>query len=167
MPVCKKCKQEKEKEKFRTYENGKHAPTCLKCYQSVHRNRKTRFIWSLGKMGMTEFDYQNLLDKQGGSCAICQKKFTSARTNLSIPRSEWPNVDHCHKTGFVRGIVCTPCNHGLGNFRDNSESLVRAVSYLSGPHTTFNVSFPVKRRPEDDLRRKENKSYYGPDSAPF
>ena len=39
-------------------------------------------------------------------------------------------VDHCHATGAVRGVLCKPCNTGLGHFRDNTESLARAIQYL-------------------------------------
>lgn len=39
-------------------------------------------------------------------------------------------VDHDHKTGKIRGILCRPCNLGLGNFKDNEESLIKAIKYL-------------------------------------
>ena len=52
--------------------------------------------------------------KQGGACLICEK-----------PDPE--HVDHDHETGKVRGILCFNCNQGLGNFRDDVRSLIRAV----------------------------------------
>lgn len=51
-------------------------------------------------------------------CSICKK--TVSRLN----------VDHCHKTGKTRGLLCTNCNIGLGNFKDNIEILKRAIKYL-------------------------------------
>jgi hypothetical protein len=111
-------------------------------------------------MGMTESDFQNLLKEQDGKCSICQRAIYPAfgMSGQRIKRELWANIDHCHKTGFVRGILCTPCNHGLGNFRDSVDSMSRAVAYLTGPHKAFNVNYPLKRKPEHDLRRKENRS---------
>lgn len=40
------------------------------------------------------------------------------------------HVDHCHSTGQVRGILCDACNKGIGSFRDDTELLEKAISYL-------------------------------------
>lgn len=55
---------------------------------------------------------------QGGVCGICEGPMDP------------PYVDHCHKTGAVRGILCGACNRGLGHFHDNPTSLARAIIYL-------------------------------------
>lgn len=47
-----------------------------------------------------------------------------------------PHVDHCHKTGKVRGILCAECNSGLGKFKDRPEFLIKAVEYLLGSRGT-------------------------------
>lgn len=62
------------------------------------------------------------------NCEICGIKLESDKTSLS--KSTWFNVDHCHKTGKVRGILCSKCNIGLGMFKDNIASLETAVQYL-------------------------------------
>lgn len=63
--------------------------------------------------------YDELYKKQGGRCLIC---------NID---SEVLDVDHDHKTGEVRGLLCRSCNLGLGHFKDNKESLKKALEYLS------------------------------------
>lgn len=70
-------------------------------------------------IGLTE--YERLYFNQQGRCAICDGK----------PDGERPlAVDHCHKTGKVRGLLCQRCNHGLGHFRDNLDLLSYAKNYL-------------------------------------
>lgn len=55
---------------------------------------------------------------QANQCAICGVN----TVNL--------NLDHCHETGKIRGLLCRPCNTGLGMFRDNVEVLGSAMAYL-------------------------------------
>lgn len=75
--------------------------------------------------GMTSLDYQRLLDKQGGVCAICGRTGTDAtRTALS--------VDHNHSTGKIRGLLCGPCNRALGMLQDSPELLRKAAAYVEG-----------------------------------
>ena len=76
--------------------------------------------------GITHADYEALLESQGGVCAICgaDSPRRVGRENLS--------VDHCHDTGKVRGILCEPCNIGLGRFDDDPKLLRSALEYLEG-----------------------------------
>lgn len=73
----------------------------------------------LSKYGLTIAEYDSLTLEQGGVCAICQQETAVLA------------VDHCHATGRVRGLLCTPCNQGLGFFRDSPERLQRAINYLT------------------------------------
>jgi hypothetical protein len=66
-------------------------------------------------------DYDRLNKEQGGICKICNQTCSSGR-KLS--------VDHCHKTGKIRGLLCTRCNKGLGSFKDNINLLNSAIIYL-------------------------------------
>lgn len=66
--------------------------------------------------------YKNYLASQNNLCAICGQPEISARYRL--------NVDHDHITGKIRGLLCSLCNRGLGNFRDNPELLEQAIRYL-------------------------------------
>lgn len=85
-------------------------------------DRKTKLKMNYG---MTLADFDALLLKQGDVCAICFGP-KGAR--------QW-HVDHDHKTGAVRGILCNNCNTGLGLFKENQVSLARAIEYLSGAAT--------------------------------
>jgi len=76
--------------------------------------------------GLTARAYQDLKDSTGGTCPICGRALTF--TGRSSPSRAV--VDHCHTTGQVRGIICHPCNSGLGRFGDDPSTLRLAASYL-------------------------------------
>jgi len=65
-----------------------------------------------------------MIDEQGGLCAICGKP-ASGKGHCSRL-----HVDHDHKTGAVRGMLCHRCNAGLGQFGDDSLVLEAALAYL-------------------------------------
>ena len=71
--------------------------------------------------GITLTTYKALLKSQNNCCAICGKRIYDKRLS----------IDHCHKSGFVRGLLCQNCNLGLGLLGDNLESLKKAVVYLT------------------------------------
>lgn len=74
--------------------------------------------------GITLEDYNNLLVKQDYKCAICGSKLPkNSKTKHLV-------VDHDHKTGKVRGLLCQCCNFGLGQFGDSIENLKNAIKYL-------------------------------------
>ena len=91
--------------------------------RKYYRNNKTKCkeLWLKGKYGLRLQDFKKLLTKQKNKCKICGTLFTETLL---------PHVDHNHKTGKIRGILCQFCNHGLGNFRDNSQWLRKAAKYL-------------------------------------
>ena len=72
------------------------------------------------KYGLTLADYQQMLDAQSGSCAGCERGFTSE-----------PFVDHDHATGKVRALLCRGCNTALGHVRDDPEVLQKLIHYLA------------------------------------
>ena len=61
--------------------------------------------------------------KQDGKCAICGRLFGKDKANS-------PHIDHEHFSGWVRGLLCTICNTGLGCFKDNIENLQKAIDYV-------------------------------------
>lgn len=79
------------------------------------------------RFGITLAEYRELLEAQGGRCAICRR----------VPDEADPNgwrfcVDHDHETGAVRGLLCRTCNIGLGAFRDDPRLLDAATRYITG-----------------------------------
>jgi hypothetical protein len=82
-------------------------------YQKNHIKTKAK-IYDISVEELT-----NLFNKSNGICAICNKK-----SNLS--------VDHDHKTGKVRGLLCPRCNFGIGNLGDDITILKSAIEYLKG-----------------------------------
>jgi Autographiviridae endonuclease VII len=79
------------------------------------------FTQQLKKYGMTIEDYEVMLKKQGGRCALCRRK--AGKRRLA--------VDHCHRTNRVRGLLCAPCNMGIGCFGDDPDLLGRVIAYLT------------------------------------
>lgn len=73
--------------------------------------------------GLDLSDFQDMLIAQNGRCAIC------GYSDMSNP-NVFPLVDHCHKTGKVRGLLCMGCNQGLGKFRDDAGALMAAAVYV-------------------------------------
>ena len=87
---------------------------------STERKVKLREYNNLRRYGITPDDYALMYINQNGKCAICK----SHHDVLCI--------DHCHTSGKVRGLLCHPCNKGLGHFKDNEASLQEALIYIQG-----------------------------------
>ena len=88
------------------------------------RYKKNNRIQQLKKYGLTPEDYSNMLESQGGVCAICgADNPRDGRENL--------HVDHCHSTGKVRGLLCGPCNKAIGLLQDDPTIIRNAANYLS------------------------------------
>lgn len=89
--------------------------------ENVRVNKKDK---DLRKMyGISLDDYYALKKQQNSVCALCFSSNTNKRTC-------YLDVDHSHKTGKVRGLLCTNCNQGLGKFKDDVQLLKRAIQYL-------------------------------------
>lgn len=73
--------------------------------------------------GLAPGTYEDLFEAQHGRCAICGRQ----------PEGRNLSVDHNHTTGRVRGLLCGPCNRGLGFFADDPERLRAAILYLVDP----------------------------------
>jgi len=86
---------------------------------SFREYKQDRYLLKKYNMGLDT--YKEMLSEQNGLCAICHKR---PRVDTLLV------VDHNHDTGSVRGLLCSPCNVGLGCFRDDEHSLLRAIKYL-------------------------------------
>ena len=138
--VCSKCKKRKLLSKFhkcRKNKDGLHS-WCHECYAAwrnvpAHRvrARKRAKEWkkanpdkvrshNLRRYGVTVEQYEQMLKAQKGGCWVCG----------STPKKRRLHVDHSHKSGKIRGLLCHRCNRGLAWFSDKSERLRRAAEYL-------------------------------------
>lgn len=82
------------------------------------RARKQR----LNKYGLDHDAYMALGESQDWKCLICA-------VNLE-PEGWGTNIDHCHETGKVRGLLCSSCNSGIGSLKDDPDLLLAAAAYL-------------------------------------
>ncbi len=124
---CPKCETVKPETHF--HKDGRRGDglggICGSCARTKSRVRaRENLLWSCYKITLQ--DYADMFEQQNGVCAICgfpesvmQK---GKRQNLA--------VDHCHKTGKVRGLLCHQCNKGIGNLKDDLDLLASATSYL-------------------------------------
>lgn len=78
------------------------------------------------KYGLTEEDVASMRLAQSGRCLICSIEF--GKTSWGYDAA---NIDHNHRTGMVRGLLCTKCNRGLGLFCDDPRLLAKAAKYLA------------------------------------
>ncbi|MCK5601272.1 endonuclease VII domain-containing protein [Candidatus Pacearchaeota archaeon] len=122
MPQTKKCcncwntKPVSEFNKDKHAKDGLHA-SCKSC--RIKPRRKADLY---RKYGISSRQYEKLVEKQNGRCAICGKHQSELKTTL--------NVDHNHETGKVRGLLCVACNRLLGYAQDNQDILMKAIQYL-------------------------------------
>lgn len=95
-----------------------------KIYLSKDETKSKRNAYYLNyNHGVTLDQYNDLLAKQNGVCAICQEECPTGRKLA---------VDHCHETNVIRGLLCIRCNNGIGQLRDSIKLLQRAIEYLQG-----------------------------------
>lgn len=111
-----------------------HAAQIRKHYQQVKardpEGLRLRNRWRIirQKFGLSQADYEAILARQGGVCAICGE----AETARYKGRVKWLAVDHDHATGRLRGLLCQACNLIIGFAADDRERVAAALSYLGG-----------------------------------
>lgn len=129
MKICKKCgSTDKYKDRHcrpcKIAANKKSRPATksarsayMKTYNAQNRDG-IRDAKLKRKYGISLSEYQIILERQGNKCYICWA------TDRPF------NIDHDHKTGKVRGVLCAPCNKAIGLLQDNPCFLSRAAAYV-------------------------------------
>lgn len=123
--LCNTCNKKKERVEFLENRLKRHSYECREC----SRNRAWRR--GLKNYNITEEEYNAMLKEQNGVCAICGKEDV---------RGKRLSIDHDHKTGKVRGLLCGNCNLGLGALGDEVIIIEKSLKYL--------YSFKTKKKNE-------------------
>lgn len=127
---CGRCKHIKPHDSF-TKDNSRPlglSNNCKECdkdrrSKAHNKNPDKRKTYKLKHLfGITLEQKMEILAKQNSVCAICKGQKPSS--------PEGWNLDHSHKSGKIRGVLCGNCNHGLGFFKDSKENLLSAILYL-------------------------------------
>ncbi len=137
MKICTICKEQKESILFpksaQPRKDGSYGrrSVCKRCHSKrVQVSRKLRGRsetkeqirkYNLKKQfGLSIDQYNTMLAEQNNVCCICGL----------IDRKYRLAVDHCHKTGKIRGLLCSNCNQGIGHLKDNPALLRKAADYV-------------------------------------
>jgi hypothetical protein len=111
--------------KIRKHSNG-HRTICKVCdrkrvnssyHKLSYEEQRRRNILYKYKLSIEE--YNNMLQSQGGGCAICGGEVNGKG-----------GVDHCHRTNKIRGVLCCHCNAAIGHMNDDKERLAKAIKYI-------------------------------------
>lgn len=121
MAICKSCKQAKTyawRAKNPEVYNGRAAEWRKKNPDKQHATEIKR------NYGLSLEDYNALLVQQNTKCALCETQHDTSKKRGRL------YVDHCHKTGKVRALLCSAHNSMLGYANDNIQTLEKAIEYI-------------------------------------
>ncbi len=117
-------RKEKRRENSRRFYRGLSPEQRIELHHQINQNpnkRKWRLEHNIRKYGLDIKQLEEMFLLQEAKCAICQCEFTTRRKM---------HIDHDHKTGQIRQLLCNHCNVGLGMFKETELLLERALSYL-------------------------------------
>lgn len=140
--TCRKCEQSKPTTDFHRDKKNKdgYYYSCKECASAdqkrLYDQRKLdkaakTLVW---QYNITQEQYDEMMERQGGTCAICDQPCPSGkRLHVDHDHSCCPGIKSCGKC--VRGLLCTNCNNGLGRFKDDVALLGKAITYLSSSNS--------------------------------
>lgn len=147
-PYCKPCARVKSKQHYR--DNVERQSENNRRYRELYPEKCkknpviARAYWLRTKFGITQEFYDELMERQGGLCAICRNPESRTNSNGQV---KFLSVDHDHACcpedacgKCVRGLLCHSCNLGIGKLRDSPEVLRRAASYLERKLPEFEIN---------------------------
>jgi len=120
-------------ERYRNTEKGRlaHRRSCKKAYERLRSTEEGRLVLRLRKIRSERGEAAAVwFEKQKPMCKICGKTVHKAPEN-SKDKQNQAVIDHDHKTGELRGLLCHQCNVGIGNFKDSIDRMLNAILYLS------------------------------------
>ena len=136
---CAKCKEVKSVEDFHKnsrLKDGLHSwcKLCVKNRQQkpeeVERRRRSAWLDCLKKKGITEEQYNETFEQQGGVCAICRRPEEGKKLAIDHDHACCPTQNACGEC--FRGLLCMKCNQGIGLLGDSPDTLNSALLYLKG-----------------------------------
>lgn len=143
MIICRQCKQAKSKSESEMKSDNRvrvgHTTICKKCdshknSEYYRENKRHKKNYDLKRnYGISLNEYHEILKSQNHKCAICFVHVEKVKRRFA--------VDHDHKTGSIRGLLCGRCNKAIGLMDDNTNILRSAVQYLE----SFGVGNGQKR----------------------
>lgn len=139
MKTCTKCNIKKSVDNYGVQSANKDGLMyyCKSCVSEYHKNRYSdpkykdyqRNSSLKATYGISLEEYNIMLDVQGGVCAICELPESRKHPKTTDPMLL--AVDHDHKTGQVRSLLCSTCNIMLGHAKDDINILAKAIQYLT------------------------------------
>lgn len=157
---CTSCEEFKSLEQFSHHKRHKDglASHCKSCIskkdketrgtdrrKESHKKANRNYMYKR-RYGIDLLEYSKMLDIQEGKCSIC------GRTDPGSIQHKHLYVDHDHRTGNIRGLLCFRCNSGLGYFKDDPKLFIKAFMYLNDPSSLL---------PRDPLLEEELVQMYG------
>lgn len=129
--ICKECGQDKVAGDFHWKSNGNvaHGQRCRVCYKKFceqpwykerQRDNNLKRLY-----GISAEEYNTFYREQGGVCAVCKQESDATGKNSTL------QVDHDHKSGKVRGLLCYRCNLAMGVLAEDEKRIYQILDYLS------------------------------------
>lgn len=128
-PICKECHKRRHRQwrASLTAEQHEHLKRVSREWRLSNPQRAALGVRNAtlkAKYGIGVEEYESMLARQNGVCAIC------GADGPRIAGGKNLHIDHCHKTGKLRGLLCQPCNTALGRFLEEPKLLRKAAAYL-------------------------------------